>query len=176
MKLTTLTAMMLLTSATYAYAGGGAPVPEGSQKDDPSGRPGKILDDAECQKAWEMASPDGDTLSQDKATPYILNFEMVDSSKDAKISQEEWKDGCSKGWVSADAKTDSDMQGSPGGDDMSDSTGSDSDTVESAKMGEESGTHSGDEGNTSESDTQKIDQPARRNPTTENSTDTDMPE
>ncbi len=102
MKLTTFTAMALLMSAGYAFAGAGAPVPEGSQKDPPSGRPGKILTDSECTKAWEMAGPDGDTLSQDKATPYILNFQMVDTSKDAKISQEEWKAGCSKGWVSAD--------------------------------------------------------------------------
>ncbi len=113
MKLTTFTAMALLMSAGYAFAGAGAPVPEGSQKDPPSGRPGKILTDAECTKAWEMAGPDGDTLSQDKATPYILNFQMVDTSNDAKISQEEWKAGCSKGWVSADAATDADMKGTP---------------------------------------------------------------
>ena len=93
MKLTTFTAVAVLMSAGYAFAGAGAPVPEGSQKDPPSGRPGKILTDAECAKAWEMAGPDGDTLSQDKATPYILNFQMVDTSSDAKISQEEWKAG-----------------------------------------------------------------------------------
>jgi hypothetical protein len=128
MKLTTLTAMMLLTGATYAYAGGGAPVPEGTMNDDPSGRPGKILDDAECQKAWEMASPDGDTLSKDKATPYIVNFEMVDTSKDAKISADEWKAGCSKGWVSADAATDKDMKGTPSNDSMDDSSSNSSDS------------------------------------------------
>ncbi len=124
MRTTTLTAIMLLSSATYAVAGGGAPVPEGAMKDDPSGRPGKVLSDAECQKAWETAGPDGDTLSKDKATPYILNFQMVDSSDDAKISQEEWKKGCSKGWVSADAKTADDMEGTPAGE----STSADSDT------------------------------------------------
>jgi len=113
MKLTALAAVMLLTTSTFALAGGGAPVPEGSQKDAPSGRPGKVLSEAECTKAWETAGPDGDTLSKDKATPYILNFEMVDTSKDAKISAEEWKDGCSKGWVSADAATDEDMEGTP---------------------------------------------------------------
>ncbi len=113
MKLTTLTAVMLMSTATYAFAGGGAPVPEGSQKDAPSGRPGKVLSEAECTKAWETAGPDGDTLSKDKATPFILNFQMVDSSKDAKISADEWKDGCSKGWVSADANTTKDMEGTP---------------------------------------------------------------
>jgi hypothetical protein len=113
MRLTTLTAVLLLSSATYAFAGAGAPVPEGSQKDAPSGRPGKFLSAADCQKAWEAAGPDGDTLSKDKATPFILNFQMVDSSKDAKISADEWKAGCAKGWVSADAATATDMKQSP---------------------------------------------------------------
>ncbi|HUW72760.1 MAG TPA: hypothetical protein VMW05_01800 [Methyloceanibacter sp.] len=120
MKLTTLTAAMLLTSATYAFAGPGAAPPEGTQDPDPSGRPGKVLSEAECTKAWETAGPDGDTLSKDKATPFILNFEMVDSSDDAKISAEEWKEGCAKGWVSADASTAKDMEGTPADSDMSD--------------------------------------------------------
>jgi hypothetical protein len=40
----------------------------------------------------------------------------------------------------------------------------------SAKMGEGEGTQSGDQGATHEDDTQKIDQPDRRNPTTSNDT------
>jgi hypothetical protein len=41
---------------------------------------------------------------------------------------------------------------------------------ESAKMGEEEGTHEGENlGATPENDTAKVDQPARRNPTTDNS-------
>jgi hypothetical protein len=44
-----------------------------------------------------------------------------------------------------------------------------SNTEESAKMGKEAGTHSGEnQGATPESDTSKIDQPARANPTTGN--------
>ncbi len=40
-------------------------------------------------------------------------------------------------------------------------------SAESAKMGKDEGTHSGpDQGSTPENDTSKIDQPARRNPTT----------
>jgi len=113
MKIATVAALAVLLSAGSAFAGAGAPVPEGSQKDPPSGRPGKVLSEAECTKAWQTAGPDGDVLSKDKATPFILNFEMVDTSKDAKISQDEWKDGCSKGWVSADAATDSNMKGTP---------------------------------------------------------------
>ena len=113
MKIATVAALAVLMSASSAFAGAGAPVPEGSQKDPPSGRPGKVLSEAECTKAWQTAGPDGDVLSKDKATPFILNFEMVDTSKDATISQDEWKDGCSKGWVSADASTAKDMQGTP---------------------------------------------------------------
>ena len=41
----------------------------------------------------------------------------------------------------------------------------------SGKMGEDSGTQSGDEATTPENDTQKIDQPARANPTTSNAPD-----
>jgi|SwirhisoilCB2_FD_contig_41_20377929_length_471_multi_1_in_0_out_0_1 hypothetical protein len=113
MKIATVAALAVLLSAGSAFAGAGAPVPEGSQKDPPSGRPGKVLSEAECTKAWQTAGPDGDVLSKDKATPFILNFEMVDTSKDATISQDEWRDGCSKGWVSADASTAKDMQGTP---------------------------------------------------------------
>jgi hypothetical protein len=113
MKIATVAALAVLLSASSAFAGAGAPVPEGSQKDPPSGRPGKVLSEAECTKAWQTAGPDGDVLSKDKATPFILNFEMVDTSKDATISQDEWRDGCSKGWVSADASTAKDMQGTP---------------------------------------------------------------
>ncbi|HEU4476536.1 MAG TPA: hypothetical protein VFR71_07585 [Methyloceanibacter sp.] len=113
MKLATFAAAAILLSSTYALAGPGAPPPEGSQEKPPSGRPGKVLSEAECTKAWETAGPDGDTLSKDKAVPFILNFQMVDTSNDAKISQEEWNEGCKKGWVSADAATAKDMQDKP---------------------------------------------------------------
>lgn len=130
MRTPTLATIILLSATTYAFAGGGAPVPEGAMKDDPSGRPGKVLSEDECQKAWEMAGPDGDTLSEDKATPFILNFQMVDTSKDAKISAEEWKEGCSKGWVSADADTTKDMSGTPAEPDKKDMDDTSDDTDE----------------------------------------------
>jgi hypothetical protein len=110
MKLLTLTAAAVLLSAGYGVAGGGAPVPEGSQADASSGRPTAVLDDAACQSVWKMASPSGDTLAGDKAVPYIVNFQMVDSDKDGTISAAEFKAGCDKGWVqSADAATVKDM-------------------------------------------------------------------
>ena len=53
-----------------------------------------------------MASPNGDTLAGDKAVPNIVNFQMVDTDKDGKISAAEFKSGCGKGWIqSADALT-----------------------------------------------------------------------
>jgi hypothetical protein len=35
----------------------------------------------------------------DKATPYIVNFDMVDTNKDGKISEAEFTEGCNGGWV-----------------------------------------------------------------------------
>jgi hypothetical protein len=111
MKLTTLTSVVLLFGATYAFAGGGAPVPEGSQKPDPSGRPSAVLDEAKCQSVWKMASPNGDALAEDKAVPFVVNYQMVDSDKDGKVSADEFKTGCSKGWIQeADASTVNDMK------------------------------------------------------------------
>jgi hypothetical protein len=113
MKLATITSVAALLGASYAFAGGGAPVPEGTQEPEPSGRPSAVLDDAKCQSAWKMASPDGDTLSQDKAVPFVVNFQMVDTDKDGKISADEFTAGCGKGWIQeADASTVKDMKDS----------------------------------------------------------------
>jgi EF hand len=110
MKFVTLTAVAVLFSAGYAFAGAGDPIPQGSQADAPSGRPSAVLDDTKCQSVWKMATPNGDTLSGDKAVPYIVNFQMVDTDKDGKISAAEFKTGCGKGWVqSADATTTKEM-------------------------------------------------------------------
>jgi hypothetical protein len=112
MKLANFAFAALLLTGSSAMAGGGAPVPEGSQSPDPSGRPSAVLDDAACDSAWKMASPGGDTLSQDKAVPFVVNFQMVDTDKDGSISSSEFKTGCGKGWIqSADAATVKDMQG-----------------------------------------------------------------
>jgi len=53
-----------------------------------------------------MASPNGEMLSKDKATPFVVNYEMVDTDKDGKISAAEFKTGCGKGWIQkADTST-----------------------------------------------------------------------
>ena len=115
MKRTTMTALAILLSTGYAFAGAGAPVPEGSQNPPPSGRPSAPLDDATCQSVWKMAAPDGDTLSKAKATPFVVNYEMVDTDKDGNISQSEFQAGCGKGWIQkSDASTVDTMKGDKG--------------------------------------------------------------
>jgi hypothetical protein len=59
------------------------------------------LDDAACNAAWTMASPNGDTISKDQAVPYVIDYTMVDSDADGKISAEEFKKGCAAGAVKA---------------------------------------------------------------------------
>ena len=43
--------------------------------------------------------------------PFVVNYEMVDTDKDGKISAAEFKAGCSKGWIQkADTSTVKDMK------------------------------------------------------------------
>jgi hypothetical protein len=92
MRLAILTSMALLLSAGCALA-------QGTTNTMTSGRPSAVLDDAQCQTIWKMASPDGATLSKDQAVPYIVNFSMVDVSGDGKITADEFKAACGKGLV-----------------------------------------------------------------------------
>jgi hypothetical protein len=111
MKSVTLAMTMILLGTSWAFAGAGAPVPEGSQNPPSSGRPSAALDDAKCGSVWKMASPNGDTLVKDKAVPFVVNFEMVDTDKDGKVSADEFKAGCGKGWIQEpDAATVKDMK------------------------------------------------------------------
>ena len=111
MKIVMFTMVVTLFTATYALAGGGAPVPATPEGGPPSGRPGAVLDDAKCQSVWSMTEREGDTLSGDKAAPFIVNFKMVDTNGDAKITQDEFKDGCKKGLVQEQASRPADTTG-----------------------------------------------------------------
>ena len=111
MKLLPIATFAILLGTSAAMAGAGAPVPEGSQNPPPSGRPSAPLDDAACQEVWKMASPNGETLSKDKATPFVVNYEMVDTDKDGKVSAAEFTAGCGKGWIQkADTSTVNEMK------------------------------------------------------------------
>jgi Ca2+-binding EF-hand superfamily protein len=59
----------------------------------------------------------GPTVAQncegDKAAPFVVNFQMIDTDKDGKISADEFTAGCAQGWIQEpDASTVKDMKGS----------------------------------------------------------------
>ena len=111
MKSVALAVTMILLGTSGAFAVAGAPVPEGSQTPPPSGRPSAAFDDTKCESVWKMAAPSGDTLDKDKAVPFVVNFQMVDTDNNGSISQAEFKAGCAKGWIQeADAATVKDMK------------------------------------------------------------------
>lgn len=99
MKKIALATVALMCSAGFALAA-----------DEPSGRPGQILSDNQCQQAWDRAGGKDGSISETKARPYTPNFKRLDTSNDRNISFDEWKAGCNKGWVSMDAKA-SDQKG-----------------------------------------------------------------
>ena len=58
-----------------------------------------------CDAAWTMASPNGDAISKDANVPFVLDFIMVDSNKDATIQADEFNKACSVGKVQANQAT-----------------------------------------------------------------------
>jgi hypothetical protein len=62
---------------------------------------GAPVDDATCQALWTTVSPNGATISKDKAVPYIVDFTMVDTDKDGTVDANEFKAGCKGGLVKA---------------------------------------------------------------------------
>jgi sporulation protein YlmC with PRC-barrel domain len=98
MKLAIVTSALFLITAGHALAGPGAGEPK-EAADPTSGRPGAVLDEAKCASVWSLTEREGDTLSEAKATPFVVNFKLVDANADGKISEAEFKDGCKKGLV-----------------------------------------------------------------------------
>jgi hypothetical protein len=111
MKLATVAALAVLLGAGTTFAGEGTPVPQKPEGGAPSGRPGPVLDESKCKTVWSLTEREGrdevtrrgDTLSQDKAAPFIVNFQMVDTNKDGKVTQDEFMEGCKKGLVQEQA-------------------------------------------------------------------------
>jgi len=91
MRMVTLTSVALLLSAGCALAQGTNTMT--------SGRPSAVLNDAQCQTVWAMASPNGAAISKDQAVPYIVNFQMVDVDGNGNITADEFKAACGKGMV-----------------------------------------------------------------------------
>ena len=56
------------------------------------------LSEDECRAVWNTAAGRSD-LSVDGAKPYIDSFESVDTNRDNKISNPEFKAGCAAGLV-----------------------------------------------------------------------------
>jgi hypothetical protein len=102
MKLATFMTVAVLLGPGFAFAGGGAPVPE-QPPGGTSGKPGAVLDDAKCGQVWTEAASGQKELSADKAAPYLVNLQKVDANGDGKITEDEFKQGCKGGWVQARA-------------------------------------------------------------------------
>ena len=71
MKRSTIAAFALMCSASFAFAGGGAPVPPKQEGGDASGRPAALLDDAKCQTVWSQTDHESDVLSDETAKRMI---------------------------------------------------------------------------------------------------------
>ena len=59
---------------------------------------GAALTEDECRAIWNTAAGRSD-LSADGAKPYIDDFEAVDTNRDKKINNAEFKAGCAAGLV-----------------------------------------------------------------------------
>ena len=104
MKIAIYTAVALLLSAGYAFAGGGAPVPPQLPGAPSSGRPSAVLNDSECEDTWNKAvgGPAGgaaDTLSPDKGAKIMTDFQQADTDKDGNLSKAEFQAACKLGLV-----------------------------------------------------------------------------
>jgi hypothetical protein len=88
-KLITLTTIVVLAGVGFAVA-----------KPMTSGRPSAVLNTAQCKDVWSLTERRGDTLSADKATPFIVNWHIADVNGDGQISWHEFRKACGKGLVS----------------------------------------------------------------------------
>lgn len=66
---------------------------------------GHKLDRAQCDAAWTKASPNGEAIPENQAEPYVINFIIVDSDADGKITVEEFKEACADGLMTDEATT-----------------------------------------------------------------------
>ncbi|MEG6510249.1 EF-hand domain-containing protein [Methyloligella sp. 2.7D] len=109
MRLVTLTSCVFFAMAGTAVAADTEPGPVG-KGDAPtphpatSGRPSAVLDSTDCRATWKEAVGQDKSLPADRATPYVLNFAMVDKDNSGTISKAEFRHGCKNGWIQAEAE------------------------------------------------------------------------
>ena len=112
MKLTALATAALLLSAGYAFAGAGAgpgtsnPTPPQPPGGTSSGRPTAVLNDKECEDAWNkaVAGPAGkpggpELLTPDKGAKIMTDFPQADTDHDGTIDKAEFQAACKSGLV-----------------------------------------------------------------------------
>jgi hypothetical protein len=103
MKLTTVAAVSVLLGTGYAFAGGGAPVPEQPAAGPQAGKPGAVLAESQCKQLWGDAASGESTLSQKDAGPFVVNIAKVDLDSEGRITEQEFLQGCKGGWIQAQA-------------------------------------------------------------------------
>jgi hypothetical protein len=87
MKLITSTGLALLLAVGYGIAA----------------ERGKPLDKTACQAVWVEATEGNNDLTEDKADKYVVQFTLVDTNGDGRISDVEWKNACTAGLILAAA-------------------------------------------------------------------------
>ena len=102
MRMIALSCTLVLLSAGYALGGPGSGEPR-TPGDPESGRPSQILDESKCEEVWSQTDREGDALSMGKAAPFVVNFALLDTDDDGKLTKAEFKEGCKKGLVQESA-------------------------------------------------------------------------
>jgi hypothetical protein len=102
MRSVVLASVYLVMAAGSALAGPGSGDPQ-TPGDPEAGRPTQVLDEAKCEEVWNQTDREGDTLVMGKAAPFVVNFALVDTDDDGKLSEGEFKEGCKKGLVQESA-------------------------------------------------------------------------
>jgi hypothetical protein len=71
-----------------------------------SSSPTTVLEDATCQDIWAKVVGGDNSLSYQKAGPYIKNLKLADPDNDNEISKTEFMDACKKGLVQSASSDD----------------------------------------------------------------------
>ena len=102
MRVISLACTLIMLSTGFALAGPGSGEPR-TPGDPEAGRPGQVLDESKCEEVWNQTDREGDTLSMGKAAPFVVNFALLDTNDDGKLTEAEFKEGCKKGLIQESA-------------------------------------------------------------------------